>query len=74
MAHHLAEILEEVRTTEGKDHEMACEQATDLILKIWSHKKSLPHGAYPLNPRLFMGHVDKGFQPGVFVRSESGFS
>ena len=28
---------------------MACEQATDLILKIWSHKKSLPHGAYPLN-------------------------
>ena len=25
-------------------------------------------------PRLFMGHVDKGFQPGVFVRSESGFS
>ncbi len=27
-----------------------------------------------LEPRLFMGHVDKGFQPGVFVRSESGFS
>ena len=26
------------------------------------------------DPRLFMGHVDKGFQPGVFVRSESGFS
>ena len=25
-------------------------------------------------PRLFMGHVDKGFQPGVFVRSEPGFS
>ena len=28
----------------------------------------------PFNPRLFMGHVDKGFQPGVFVRSEPGFS
>ena len=25
-------------------------------------------------PRLFMGHVDKGFQPGVFVRSQPGFS
>ncbi len=25
-------------------------------------------------PRLFMEHVDKGFQPGVFVRSEPGFS
>ena len=23
---------------------------------------------------LFMGHVDKGFQPGVFVRSQPGFS
>ena len=27
-----------------------------------------------IHPRLFMGHVDKGFQPGVFVRSEPGFS
>ena len=27
-----------------------------------------------LDPRLFMGHVDKGFQPGVFVRSQPGFS
>ena len=25
-------------------------------------------------PRLFMGHVDKGFQPGVFVRSQPSFS
>ena len=25
-------------------------------------------------PGLFMGHVDKGFQPNVFVRSEPGFS
>ena len=25
-------------------------------------------------PRLFMEHVDKGFQPGVFVRSQPGFS
>ena len=27
-----------------------------------------------LYPRLFMEHVDNGFQPGVFVRSEPGFS
>ena len=26
------------------------------------------------DPRLFMEHVDKGFQPGVFVRSQPGFS
>ena len=26
------------------------------------------------HPRLFMEHVDKGFRPGVFVRSEPGFS
>ena len=32
------------------------------------------HICYFWNPRLFMGHVDKGFQPGVFVRSEPGFS
>ena len=25
-------------------------------------------------PRLFMGNVDKGFQPDVFVRSEPSFS
>ena len=26
------------------------------------------------HPRLFMDHIDKSFQPGVFVRSEPGFS
>ena len=32
-------------------------------------------GLDPLfGPRLFMEHVDNGFQPGVFVRSEPGFS
>ena len=49
MAHHLAEMLEEVGKTEGRADEIASQQVTDLILKIWSHKKSLPHGAYPLN-------------------------
>ena len=27
-----------------------------------------------VEPRLFMEHVGKGFQPGVFVRSQPGFS
>ena len=45
------------------------------VRKIWDRA---PHNAFTdlvrFQPRLFMGHVDKGFQPGVFVRSEPGFS
>ncbi len=33
-----------------------------------------PDESLLIQPRLFMGHVDKGFQPGVFVRSQPGFS
>ena len=46
------------------------------ILKNW-HQLPDTKLAFLLSdsqPRLFMGHVDKGFQPGVFVRSEPGFS
>ena len=49
MAHHLAEVLQEAEAAEGDDKELACRQAADLILKIWSHRQSLPGGAYPLN-------------------------
>ena len=49
MAHHLAEMMQEAESTEGDDQKLARERAVDLILKIWSHKKSLPRGAYPLN-------------------------
>ncbi len=30
--------------------------------------------AAAISPRLFMEHVDKGFRPGVFVRSQPSFS
>ena len=49
MAHHLAEVLQEAENAEGDDKELAHGRAVDLILKIWSHKQSLPGGAYPLN-------------------------
>ena len=49
MAHHLAEVLQEAENAEGDDKELARGRAVDLILKIWSHKQSLPGGAYPLN-------------------------
>ena len=49
MAHHLAEVLQEAERATGEDKEPAREQAVDLILKLWSHKRSLPRGAYPLN-------------------------
>ena len=49
MAHHLAEVLQEAEAAEGDDKKLACRQAADLILKIWSHRQRLPGGAYPLN-------------------------
>lgn len=49
MAHYIAEVMEEAENTEGKDQEMARKRAVDLILRIWSRKKDLPNGAYPLN-------------------------
>ena len=49
MTHHLAEVMQEAENAEEGDKELARERAVELILKIWSHKKSLPNGAYPLN-------------------------
>ena len=49
MAHHLAEVMQEAENAEEGYKELARERAVDLILKIWSHKRSLPNGAYPLN-------------------------
>lgn len=49
MAHHLAEVMQEVESAEGSDKEQAQERAVDLILKLWSHRRNLPRGAYPLN-------------------------
>ena len=39
----------------------------------WVNERAMESRVYN-QPRLFMGHVDKGFQPDVFVRSEPGFS
>ena len=44
-------------------------RAPSLIPK--NNCRFMPSSIYP---RLFMEHVDKGFQPGVFVRSEPSFS
>ena len=49
MAHHLADVMQAAESGQGNDKELARERAVDLILKLWSHKKSLPKGAYPLN-------------------------
>ena len=49
MAHHLGEVMQEVESAEGSDKEQAQERAVDLILKLWSHRRNLPGGAYPLN-------------------------
>ena len=48
MAHHLADLIakaEEASGPEKADHERA---ATDLILKLWLHRRGLPQQADPL--------------------------
>lgn len=49
MAHHIAEMMQEVESAEGSDKEQAQERAVDLILKLWARRRNLPGGAYPLN-------------------------
>lgn len=49
MAHHLAELIHEAergKTVAGRLK--ASQQATETILRIWDHRKSLPHDAYPI--------------------------
>lgn len=51
MAHHLAELIHEAKNggTTAK-RTKASRQATETILKIWEHRRSLPGKAYPLAP------------------------
>ena len=49
MAHHLAEVIQDADSAGVDEREAAFDRAVDLILKLWSHKRSLPRGAYPLN-------------------------
>lgn len=48
MAHHVAEIITEVEAAEGQERRSLEKQAVDLILRIWSHRRSLPEQADPL--------------------------
>ena len=49
MAHHLAELIEKAESVEGDDGIETQEQIIDLILRVWSRRRNLPRGAYPLN-------------------------
>ena len=49
MAHHLAEVLQSAESASEDEKELAQNRAVNLILKLWSHKRSLPGAAYPLN-------------------------
>ena len=63
MAHHLAEVMQEVESAEGSDKEQAQERAVDLILKLWSHRRNLPRGAYPLNDLKVVMSVIRQLRP-----------
>lgn len=49
LAHHVAELVTEAETAEDVDTRREAEkQATEAILKIWEHRKSLPGQVNPL--------------------------
>ncbi len=49
MAHHLAELIAEAEDADGDDRIEVRDRVFDLILKIWSHRRSLPRRKYPLS-------------------------
>ena len=48
LAHHLAEVLDQADRATGAEQISAEEQAVDLVLKLWAHRRSLPEGVDPL--------------------------
>lgn len=48
LAHHLAEVLDEVDRVSGKAKAEAERNAVDLVLKLWLHRRALPEPADPL--------------------------
>ena len=48
MAHHLAEVMHEAEIAEETDKDRAQQEAINLILELWSHRRDLPGSAYPL--------------------------
>ena len=49
MAHYIAETIQEAENAQGNSRDAALERAVDLILRIWTHRRSLPRSTYPLN-------------------------
>lgn len=52
MAHHLAELITTAQTAKGELKQQAEDRATDLILKLWTHRRALPTPADPLHGHL----------------------
>jgi hypothetical protein len=51
MAHHVAELIQETEKASTPTSRLkARKSASETILKIWEHRKSLPGNAYPLAP------------------------
>lgn len=48
LAHHLAELMSEADRTVGPAKAAAEQQAVDLILKLWMHRRALPEPVDPL--------------------------
>jgi hypothetical protein len=48
MAHHLAEVIEQARSSVGAKQQQANAKAVALILKLWSKREFLPGDAHPL--------------------------
>jgi len=51
MTHHLAELMHDAKNgSTAAKRTKANQQATETILRIWEHRRSLPGKAYPLTP------------------------
>ena len=49
MAHHLAELIADAEGAEGEAGIEIRDRIVDLILRVWSHRKSFPRRKYPLS-------------------------
>lgn len=49
MAHHLAELITEGKNADGDDGIEIRDRIVDLILRVWSHRRSFPRRKYPLS-------------------------
>lgn len=51
MAYHLAELIDQAENgVTAAERSRARENATEVIVKLWEHRASLPGKAYPLAP------------------------